>query len=233
MFEQVREELLERTRQQLRTAVTKDVLIMQASAVLTELEQASQALATRFREWYEYYNPDFSKKEHDQEAFIAQAFKHKPEKHTSGGKLAQEDVAALQRFAKQVQDLSAAQKDIEQYMAACMQESCPNLHELAGVRIGAQLLVAAHGLRNLAQMSSSKLQLLGAQKALFRHLLGLGKSPKHGFIMNHPFVRTAPRDKRGKAARLLADKLSIAAKLDYFKGDFLAPKLKKDIEGKL
>jgi len=63
-------------------------------------------------------------------------------------------------------------------------------------------------------------------------VLGINSS-NHGLIINHPFVLNAPKPKQGKAARLLADKLSIAAKLDFFKGDFLAPMLKKEIEGKL
>jgi len=140
----------------------------------------------RFREWYENYNPELSKKEHDQEKFVREAIKQERKSPTAGGKFSKEDLAVLKLFATSLRDLYARQSDIEKYMADCMQDYCPNIKELAGVAIGAKLLAVAHGLRNLAIMSSSRLQLLGAEKALFRHLLGKGKSPKHGLIINHP-----------------------------------------------
>jgi len=233
MFEKVRSELLELTRRELKASVTKDVLIIQASLTLDELEKSIQALTSRFREWYEYYNPELSKKVHDEEVFVNKTLQADKVEESVGGKLLQHDIKILQEIAKKLKSLHESSKSIEEYINSSMQECCPNLAELAGAKLGAKILTVAHGLSNLAKMSSSKLQLLGAEKALFRHLLGLGKSPKHGIIMNHPFILNAPKDKKGKASRLFADKLSIAAKLDYFKGDFLAPKLKKEIEEKL
>ena len=233
MFEKLREELLERTRQQLKNSITKDDLIIFANVANDELDKSLQALTTRFREWYKCYNPELSKKEQDNKAFVAQAIDTQKPKNSIGGKLKAEDTAVLQMFAKKLQELYATKSIFEKYLADSLQKCCPNLQELAGTDLAAKLLAEAGSLRKLALMSSSKLQLLGAEKALFRHLLGHGKSPKHGVIMNHMLVLKAPRDKKGKAARLLADKLSIAAKLDYFKGDFLAPMMKKEIEGKI
>jgi len=84
-------------------------------------------------------------------------------------------------------------------------------------------------------MPSSTIQLIGAEKALFRFLRGKGKSPKHGYIYLTPYIQNAPRKKRGKIARLLAAKLTIAARVDYYsKGkEFVADKLKKELDEKV
>ena len=113
-----------------------------------------------------------------------------------------------------------------------MEKYCPNLLELAGVTIGAGLIELAKGLKHLALLPASTVQLLGAEKALFRHIKTGSRSPKHGIIINHPFVQSAGRELKGKAARMLADKLSLCARLDYFKGEFLAPMMKKELEAK-
>jgi nucleolar protein 56 len=78
-------------------------------------------------------------------------------------------------------------------------------------------------------------QLLGAEKALFRHLKGGGKAPKYGILFSHPYVQQAPPEKKGKVARLVAAKLSLAAKTDFFSkqdhGKELADKLEKQVKG--
>ena len=81
-------------------------------------------------------------------------------------------------------------------------------------------------------MPASTIQLLGAEKALFRHLKNKKKikSPKYGLIFNHQFISSQKKSNRGKAARVLADKLSLALKVDYFKGDFIADKLIGDLK---
>jgi len=233
MLDKVRNELLELTRVKLQNSVTADVLIIQASLALEDIQKSLQSLSTRFREWYEYYYPELSKKNPDHAKLIQEALKQEKIQPSVGGKLSKKDISILKSFAKTLNDLHEKEAELEKYISESMQDYCPNIKELAGAILGAKLLASAHGLSNLAKMSASKLQLLGAEKALFRHMLGQGKSPKHGIIINHPFVLNSPREKKGKAARLVADKLSIAAKLDYFKGDFLAPQLKKDIEEKL
>jgi len=82
-------------------------------------------------------------------------------------------------------------------------------------------------------MPSSTIQMLGAEKALFRHLRTGAKPPKHGIILQHPLVASAKKANRGKYSRSLADKISIAVKADYFKGKFIGDKLKKELEEKL
>ena len=85
----------------------------------------------------------------------------------------------------------------------------------------------------MALLPASTEQLLGAEKALFRHLKTGSRSPKFGVIFSHPIIQKASRKQKGKAARILADKLSLCARLDYFKGEFKAKEYRKEIEGKL
>ena len=89
-----------------------------------------------------------------------------------------------------------------------------NLSNLLGVELAARLVVKAKGLDKLAKMPASKVQVLGAEKALFRHLRTGEKSPKHGLIFSHPSVKQA--ENRGKAARKLALEIVKAARMDFF-----------------
>lgn len=91
----------------------------------------------------------------------------------------------------------------------------PNLTILLGEELTAELITEAKSLQKLAFMASSKIQVLGAEAALFRHLKEKTKPPKHGIIFKHDFVKNS--DNKGKSARQLAAKISLAAKKDYFK----------------
>jgi hypothetical protein len=82
-------------------------------------------------------------------------------------------------------------------------------------------------------MPSSTIQLLGAEKALFAHMRHKAKSPKHGHIFNHPLMQKLPRSKRGRAARIIAGKLSIALKIDYFNGKEDAQKMLEELNSEI
>ena len=81
-------------------------------------------------------------------------------------------------------------------------------------------------------MRSSTIQVLGAEKALFRHMKTGAKPPRHGIIIKHPLISSAKQKEHGKRARTLADKIAIAVKVDYFKGKFIGDTLKKGIQEK-
>ncbi|HII72111.1 TPA: C/D box methylation guide ribonucleoprotein complex aNOP56 subunit, partial [Candidatus Woesearchaeota archaeon] len=82
----------------------------------------------------------------------------------------------------------------------------------------------------MALMPASTIQLLGAEKALFRHMTTGAKPPKFGVIINHPLVTKAKKPDKGKVARTMADKISLAAKIDFFKGEFKGDDLRKELE---
>ena len=95
----------------------------------------------------------------------------------------------------------------------------PNLTEMAGPELAARLIALAGGLESLAKKPSGTVQVLGAEDALFAHLSGHAPSPKHGIIYTHEFVRGTPPEERGSAARALAGKLTLAARVDHYSGE--------------
>ena len=94
----------------------------------------------------------------------------------------------------------------------------PSVSALVGPLLAARLCVEAHGRARLARLPSGTVQILGAEKAFFHHLKTGAPSPKHGHIFMHPWISRSPRWVRGKIARMLAGKISIAAKIDAFEG---------------
>ncbi|WP_276301283.1 NOP5/NOP56 family protein [Halorussus lipolyticus] len=122
-------------------------------------------------------------------------------------------------LAERVADLADEADDLREFLERETPEVAPNLSALAGPVLGARLISLAGGLESLAKMSSGTVQVLGAEDALFAHLRGRAPSPKHGVIFTHEFVRGTHPDDRGSAARTLAGKLTIAARIDHYSGE--------------
>ena len=95
----------------------------------------------------------------------------------------------------------------------------PNLVEILGSQLSARIVSIAGNLGKLARMPASTIQLLGAEKALFRHMSDGSPPPKHGVLYQHPSVKRAPRRDKGRASRKLAGKVAIASKLDFYGGN--------------
>jgi nucleolar protein 56 len=109
----------------------------------------------------------------------------------------------------------------------------PNVRAVAGALLGARLIAIAGSLQTLAMRPASTIQVLGAEKALFRSLKTGARPPKHGLIFQHTLLHDAKRWQRGKIARVIAGKLAIAARADAFGGQFIGDKLKADINKRL
>ncbi|WP_435129762.1 NOP5/NOP56 family protein [Halobaculum sp. D14] len=122
-------------------------------------------------------------------------------------------------LARRVADLADESEQLEAFIEARAPEAAPNLAALAGPVLAARLISLAGGLETLAKKPSGTLQVLGAEDALFAHLRGHASSPKHGVIYTHEYVRGTRPEDRGSAARALAGKLTIAARVDYYSGD--------------
>jgi nucleolar protein 56 len=127
-------------------------------------------------------------------------------------------------FAKSISNLESLRKRVEDEIEAVMERIAPNLTGLVGAKIGARLVEKFGSLENLAKAPASKIQIVGAEKSLYKALAKIRKGkeakvPKHGIIFTHPFVRGLPKNKRGKMARFLASKISIAARIDLFRGE--------------
>jgi nucleolar protein 56 len=129
-------------------------------------------------------------------------------------------------------DLAEEAEAIRTYVERTAPGVAPNLAEMAGPVLAARLIALAGGLETLAKKPSGTVQVLGAEDALFAHLAGRAPSPKHGVIYTHEAVRGTRREDRGSAARALAGKLSIAARIDHYAGD-LRPSVHKDLRDRL
>jgi len=125
----------------------------------------------------------------------------------------------LVSLAERVDDLAEEREELRGFVERRAAEVAPNLSALAGPVLAARLIALAGDLESLAKQPSGTVQVLGAEDALFAHLRGRGPSPKHGVIFTHEYVRGTDPDERGSAARALAGKLSIAARIDHYSGD--------------
>ena len=135
-------------------------------------------------------------------------------------------------LAGRVAGLADEADGLRQYIEQTAPSVAPNLAALAGPVLAARLIALAGGLESLAKQPSGTVQVLGAEDALFAHLQGGAPSPKHGVIYTHEAVRNTPKADRGSAARALAGKLSIAARVDHYSGD-LRPELERELQERI
>ncbi|MFQ6010822.1 MAG: NOP5/NOP56 family protein, partial [Nitrososphaerales archaeon] len=136
-------------------------------------------------------------------------------------------------LSRQIESLVEARDALSSYVENMMEDIATNVSHLAGPMVGARLLARAGGLDRLSRMPSSTIQVLGAEKALFRSLRTGSRPPKHGILFQHQSIHSAPKWQRGKVARSLASKIAIAARIDAHGGGRnvqLEEDLKKRIE---
>ena len=138
----------------------------------------------------------------------------------------------LVSLAGRVADLAEEAEDLREYVETQTPSVAPNLAALAGPVLAARLVSLAGGLEKLAKKPSGTIQVLGAEDALFAHLRGHAPSPKHGIIYTHDAVRGTRLEDRGSAARALAGKLAIAARIDHYSGDY-RPELEAELEARI
>ena len=142
---------------------------------------------------------------------------------------AEERVVSL---ATRVVDLADEAADCRAFVERTAPAVAPNLSRMAGPVLAARLIALAGGLDELAKKPSGTVQVLGAEDALFAHLAGRAPSPKHGVIFTHDYVRNTRPEDRGSAARALAGKLVIAARIDHYAGD-LRPEIHEELDERM
>lgn len=233
---------LQLTKSYVKNSVSSDVLLMQCINLIDDLDKAINLLAKRLREWYDLYNPEFSRSIQNHEKFVMEILEKDRDEllkeikisheDSMGADLEQRNLEPIKSVAHQVFGLYQLRKLQENYISASMDELCPNLKAVCGALLAANLIEHAGSLKRLSEMPASTVQILGAEKALFRHMRTGARPPRHGIIINHPLISKASEKMHGKVARSLADKISIAAKVDYFRGKFIGDKLKEELEKK-
>ncbi len=151
-------------------------------------------------------------------------------KATIGRTMSERERDAILNFAKLSNQMYDTMLGLEAYIKATSTELMPNTTYLTDEKIAAELLSKAGSLERLATMPASTVQLLGAEKALFKHIKFGSNPPKYGTLFKLAEISNGPRDRRGRIARAYAAKISIALKADYFTKSFIAEKLKADLE---
>jgi nucleolar protein 56 len=202
--------------------IGSDERITQAVNALDDLIQSTNLLSERLHEWWGAHFPKQKMmKEEDFVKFILS------EDHRTG--LNEDDLAPIMDLAHTLDDMYERKNNLEEYIKVRMDDSANNISHLVGPIIGARLIAKAGTLDRLARLPSGTIQVLGAEKALFRHLKDGANPPKHGFIFQHPLIHRAPYWQRGKIARAFASKIAIAAKLDKHSDTIAGEDLKKDL----
>lgn len=247
------------SKMKLREAAEKrDLLVAQSINTIDDVNKTINLLVSRLREWYSIHFPELDNivKDHKMYVKMVKFFglrKNFSEKkllkmevssdrvkeiiyaanNSIGANIAEFDVKPIMNFASIIMHLYDMREELEKYIDQTMDEVAPNIKAIVGPLIGARLISLAGGLEELAKLPASTIQVLGAEKALFRALRTGAKPPKHGVIFQCPEVHRAPRWQRGKIARALAGKLTIAARVDAFSGAYMADELKEDLNKRI
>ena len=212
---------------------SEDKHLIQAINSIDEIDESIARLIERIREWYALYFPEMDLIKNN-ETYIKLIYENKTKEEIINAKIdafpedmldIEEDIdpndlEIMNNYAKSIYELQQTRKNIIDYIDEKMESVAPNLKLLVGSSLGAKLISHAGGLKRLASYPSSTVQIMGAEKALFRHLKSGDRPPKYGLIYQHPQVRGAKWWNRGKIARLLASRISLAVRKDVFTHDF-------------
>ncbi|KAJ4888170.1 NOP56-like pre RNA processing ribonucleoprotein [Raphanus sativus] len=239
----------------------EDHMVIQTISLLDTLDKDINLYAMSTREWYSWHFPELEKIVNDNymyaqvtkivedksklsEAYVpmlTEVFGGDEDKAREVVKAGQAsfgldlspiDLINVKTFAKGVIDLTDYRKQLYDYLVVKVNNVAPNLAALIGETVAARLISHAGSLRNLAMFPSSTLQIVGAEKALSRALRTKGKTPKHGLIFHSSFIGRATGRNKGRIARFLASKCSIAARVDYF-GDSISKEFSEKLRGQL
>jgi len=233
---------IELTKVEIKKAVGRDNFIVQANGAIEEIDKVVNVLSERLREWYGLHFPEMDRviDNHEKYAKIVEKFGSREKiddaelnffkEKSMGAELREEDAAIIQNFAARIVEFYKLRSELSKYLEKNLKETAPNFSDIATPMLAAKLIAKAGGLEKIAKMASSTIQLIGAERALFRYLHGKGKSPKFGILFNHPMIQAAPESMKGKVARLVAAKLSMAAKIDFYSKEYRGEKMKQELQ---
>ncbi|MEM0483056.1 MAG: hypothetical protein QXM16_09280 [Nitrososphaerota archaeon] len=239
----------------LRSAVQRrDMMIVQAVNYLDDLQKIINMTASRLMEWFGTHFPELREYVSDPIRYAEIVYKYRDREgiyeaaqrgelgselsrkimeaaqRSVGVELAEQDKKVVWEVASTIISLAKQRDALEKYIRTLMDIEAPNLTAITGPVIGARLISLAGGLNNLARLPASTIQVLGAEKALFRFFKTGRGAPKHGVIFQHPYVHGSPKWQRGKIARALATKIALAAKIDYHSREDRSAELRAALE---
>ncbi|XP_037085688.1 nucleolar protein 58-like [Pollicipes pollicipes] len=215
-----------------------DTMIVQAVCLLDELDKELNNYVMRCREWYGWHFPELSKIITDNIAFVkavtkmgmrtnaletdfsdilpeeVEASVRKAAEISMGTEISESDIENIRHLCEQILEITEYRAQLSEYLKNRMAAVAPNLSVLVGDIVGARLISHAGSLMNLAKHPASTVQILGAEKALFRALKTKHDTPKYGLIYHAQFVTHASSKLKGKASRMLATKAALACRVD-------------------
>ncbi|GME72935.1 unnamed protein product [Ambrosiozyma monospora] len=239
--------------------------IIQAIALLDQLDKDINTYSMRVKEWYGWHFPELAKivpdnytyaklvlfikdkasltdeSLHDvaalmnDDAGVAQRVIDAA-RISMGQDISEQDMDNVLTFAQRTVSISDYRKSLFKYLTDKMHTVAPNLSELIGEVVGARLISHAGSLTNLSKQAASTVQILGAEKALFRALKTKGNTPKYGLIYHSSFIGKAAPKNKGRISRYLANKCSIASRIDNYSDEpnnVFGQILKKQVEERL
>lgn len=236
-FEQFREMNNTLTQQTIKASVKKDHLMIAMVHIIEECDRVTNIFGKRLRDMLQIYMPGLEHVHNDlkelSRLIVAEQYVKLKELYPSmmNADISLHDWNVVLNFAEQINSLYKLRETTLANLEQRMMEHTPNLCHVAGAFLGAKLIELAGSVEKLAEMRSTTIQLLGAEKAMFRHLTTKARCPKHGIIINHPLILKNKASLHGKVARHLASALCKAVRIDYFKGDpYVGYQLKEELE---
>ena len=251
-----RSRFITKSRQTVMSALkSRDMLLASVTKSIEDLDKTINLLGERFEDWYGIYFPEL--RAEDKLSFCKAALiidrENMDEKELAslfgqvraselvafsttslGVKLSPKDHSECLALARSIISLEELRKKYEGYQSELATELCPNLSEVGGADIAAKLVSHVGSLSRLAVLPASAIQVLGAEKALFKHLKNKRiPPPKHGIIFQHVKISSSPKSVRGKISRALANQLCLCAKADAFSKRHIAPDLKKKFDDRV
>ncbi|KAG6930013.1 NOP56 ribonucleoprotein [Chelydra serpentina] len=241
-----------------------DNMIIQSISLLDQLDKDINTFSMRVREWYGYHFPELIKIVSDNYTYcrLAKCIGNRKElseeslegleeivmdsakaqaildasRSSMGMDISPIDLINIESFSSRVISLSEYRKGLQEYLRSKMSQVAPSLSALIGEVVGARLISHAGSLTNLAKYPASTVQILGAEKALFRALKTHGNTPKYGLIFHSTFIGRAATRNKGRISRYLANKCTIASRIDCFSDvptSVFGDKLREQVEERL
>ncbi|XP_008318633.1 nucleolar protein 56 [Cynoglossus semilaevis] len=241
-----------------------DNMIIQSIALLDQLDKDINTFSMRVREWYGYHFPELIKIVSDNSMYcrLAKLIGNRKElseeslesleevvmdsakaqtildasRSSMGMDISPIDLINIESFSNRVVSLASYRLELQEYLRSKMSQVAPNLAALIGEVVGARLISHAGSLTNLAKYPASTVQILGAEKALFRALKTRGNTPKYGLIFHSTFIGRAGAKNKGRISRYLANKCTIASRIDCFSEiptSVFGDKLREQVEERL
>jgi nucleolar protein 56 len=243
-FESIRQRSIAAAEEAIRKSGSRpDLHLVQAIQALDDIDKFLNITSTRAAEWYGLHFPELTQMVQDnvalcriviaagrRDGFTSELLQGRgltdkkveailtARDRSKGGEITDGDLTRVKALSSLSVELSGERERLSEYIEGAMRKIAPNVCEVAGTTIGARLMAKAGGLDRLAMLPASTIQILGAEKALFRALRTGARPPKHGILFQHEAVHAAPKWQRGKIARTIANKIAIAARVDCYRG---------------